>query len=147
MKDIFNTKNFEHMKIQDYKYWRLYLHECQSYIGRVYLLNNNTKASDFIELPLDEREEFFQIGVKIKMTLKDLFFPDKMNYAALSNVFEKLHVHFIPRYKTKRIFEGIEFVDTRWGQNYAPYEKSFQISFDIQKKLIYKIRENLTRQT
>jgi diadenosine tetraphosphate (Ap4A) HIT family hydrolase len=109
----------------------------------VYLLNDKTKASDFIELGLEEREEFFHLGLKIKTALHDLFAPDKMNYAALSNVFPKLHVHFIPRYKTKRVFEGLEFVDTRWGKNYAPYDKSFQISFDIMEKLMYKIRERV----
>ena len=62
------------------------------------------------------------------MALNHLFLPDKINYAALGNVFERLHVHFIPRYKTKRVFSGVDFIDTRWGKNYAPYEHNFKIS-------------------
>src|SRR5271170_2873062 len=67
-----NNKSSEYIEIKKYKHWTLYLHECQCYLGRVYLLNDKTKAADFIELELDEREEFFQLGVKIKKVLYDL---------------------------------------------------------------------------
>lgn len=77
------------------------------------------------------------------MTLNYLFFPDKMNYAALSNVFEKLHVHFIPRYKTERIFEGIKFIDKQWGKNYAPYDRSFSVHPDIMNKIKSCIQDKL----
>jgi len=52
--------------------------------------------------------------------LTALWRPDWWNYAQLGNEVPLLHFHFIPRYKEKRIVEGVEFVDERWGKNYAP---------------------------
>lgn len=132
-------KNYDFFKIKDYQYWSLFLHEYQCYLGRVYLVAKRDDAKDFSEISFDEREELFLISKKIKKALEQLFLPDKMNYAALGNVFEHLHVHLIPRYKTRRIFEGIEFIDKRWGENYAPYDKSFLINSNI----IYKIKTSL----
>jgi diadenosine tetraphosphate (Ap4A) HIT family hydrolase len=120
--------DFSFLKIKEYAHWTLFLHENQCYLGRMYLLANDYEKKDFMEITITEREEFFEIGSGIKMALNHLFLPDKINYAALGNVFERLHVHFIPRYKTKRVFSGIDFIDTRWGKNYAPYEHNFEIS-------------------
>ena len=75
----------------------------------------------------------------MKTALKTLFKPDKMNYAALSNVSEKIHVHFVPRYKEAREFGGVVFKDLRWGQNYAPYDRSFA----IEEPILFKIRDAL----
>lgn len=131
------------LKIKDYTYWSLHLHECQCYLGRVYLLAKTTTAEDFIEIKGLEREEFFELGKTIKTVLKTLFAPDKMNYAALSNVGPNLHVHFIPRYKEERFFRGIKFVDERWGQNYAPYNKSFLVDALTMNQLKREIQQNL----
>lgn len=54
-------------------------------------------------------EFFFLVGGKVKATLKTPFKPDKMNYAALSNVSEKVHVHFVPRYKTSVLHSYVFF--------------------------------------
>ena len=78
-----------------------------------------------MDIPVDAREEFFFAGQHIKMALRTLFKPDKMNYAALSNVSPKIHVHLIPRYRQERVFDNVIFKDLRWGQNYAPYDRSF----------------------
>lgn len=115
------------LAIKEYKYWTVFLHESQCYIGRVYLLAKENHERDFLEVEGEEREEFFQIGRSIKQALTALFMPDRINYAMLSNKFKKLHVHIIPRYKSSRFFSRIEFIDRRWGQNYAPYNKSFII--------------------
>jgi diadenosine tetraphosphate (Ap4A) HIT family hydrolase len=82
------------------------------------------------------REEFFQIGEEIKTALKTLFQPDKMNYAALSNISPKIHVHIVHRYNDPRDFSGSIFQDTRWGKNYAPYDKAFK----IEEKTLFKIK-------
>ena len=62
-----------------------------------------------------------------------------MNYAALSNVSEKIHIHLIPRYKEAREFSGMMFNDARWGKNYAPYDRSFV----IEQSILFKIRDAL----
>ncbi len=65
-----------------------------------------------------------------------------MNYAAMSNVSPKIHVHCIPRYKEPRIFEGMTFVDTRWGKNYAPYDKLFIIDMKVLLALKHILQKN-----
>jgi diadenosine tetraphosphate (Ap4A) HIT family hydrolase len=118
--------DYEQFKIKSYKHWDVYLHENQCYLGRVFaFLRADTNIEDFLSIQGDVRDEFFQIGKDIKEALKTLFQPDKMNYAALSNTSPKIHVHFVPRYKTSRECFGVLFKDTRWGKNYAPYEKPF----------------------
>ena len=120
--------DYEKLKISSGKHWDVYLHENQCYIGRVFiLLKNDAGIEDFLSIEGDIREEFFHMGDRLKGTLKRLFNPDKMNYAALSNTSEKIHVHCVPRYREPREFKGRVFKDERWGKNYAPYDRSFVI--------------------
>jgi diadenosine tetraphosphate (Ap4A) HIT family hydrolase len=130
------------LKIKSYTHWDLYLHENQCYLGRVFLqLKNNAPIGDFIDIKGPVRDEFFEIGEQIKKVLGELFQPDKMNYAALSNTSPVIHVHIIPRYKTTRNFAGFTFTDTRWGSNYAPYDRSFAID----EKVLHAIRDAIAK--
>ena len=132
--------DYEKLKIKCYKYWDVYLHENQCYLGRVFLLlKEDEGVEDLLGCDGELREEFFVIGKEIKTALKALFKPDKMNYAALSNVSDKIHVHLIPRYKEAREFAGLVFKDTRWGQNYAPYDRSFVLD----EAILFKIRDTI----
>lgn len=132
--------DYEQLKIKSYKYWDVYLHENQCYIGRVFiLLREDAGVEDFLSIHGEMRDEFFLIGENVKSALKTLFKPDKMNYAALSNTSEKIHVHFVPRYKESREFSGVVFIDQRWGKNYAPYDRSFV----IEESVLFKIRDAL----
>lgn len=137
------SMDYEKLKIKSYKYWDLYLHENQCYLGRVFVqLKDEKGVEDFLDIQGQVREEFFQIGQNIKKAVKTLFKPDKMNYAALSNTSPVIHVHIIPRYKDTREFNGVTFKDTRWGQNYAPYDRSFV----IEESTLFKIRDALKGQ-
>lgn len=132
--------DYNQLKIKSYKHWDVYLHENQCYLGRVFvLLSDKTDVEDFLAIEGEVREEFFQIGAKVKAALKALFKPDKMNYAALSNVSEEIHVHLVPRYKERREFGGKVFEDTRWGKNYAPYDRSFV----LEESVLFQIRDTL----
>lgn len=62
-----------------------------------------------------------------------------MNYAALSNTSPVIHMHLTPRYKESRAFDNVTFKDTRWGQNYASYDRTFVID----ESTLFKIREAL----
>lgn len=98
------TMDYNLLKIKSYKHWEVYLHENQCYIGRVFVqLKDGENVEDFLAIDGEVRDEFFLIGEEIKTALKNLFKPDKMNYAALSNVSEKIHVHFVPRQKNPKI--------------------------------------------
>lgn len=135
--------DYEQLKIKSYQYWDLYLHENQCYLGRVFVqLKDEKGIEDFLDIQGEMREEFFLIGSKVKNVLKMLFKPDKMNYAALSNTSPVIHMHIVPRYKDTREFDGVIFKDARWGQNYAPYDRSFV--FD--EAMLFKIRDALQKQ-
>lgn len=136
--------DYENLKIKSYKYWDLYLHENQCYLGRVFVqLKDEKEVDDFLDIQGEVREEFFLIGSKVKNALKMLFKPDKMNYAALSNTSPVIHMHIVPRYKETREFGGAIFKDARWGQNYAPYDRSFVLDESILFKIKYKIKETI----
>lgn len=139
--------DYEKLKIKSYKHWDLYLHENQCYLGRVFLqLKEGEVAEDFLSIEGEVRDEFFQIGKEVKAALKTLFKPDKMNYAALSNTSPVIHMHIVPRYKEMREFAGIVFKDTRWGQNYAPYDRSFVLAESILFEIRDALREKLGEQ-
>jgi diadenosine tetraphosphate (Ap4A) HIT family hydrolase len=132
--------DYELLKIKSYKHWDVYLHENQCYLGRVFvLLKDEEGVEDFLAIEGEVRDEFFHIGAKVKKALHVLFKPDKMNYAALSNVSSKIHVHIVPRYKDERQFGDVIFYDKRWGQNYAPYDRSFT----LQESVLFEIRDAL----
>jgi diadenosine tetraphosphate (Ap4A) HIT family hydrolase len=134
--------DYDLLKIKSYEHWALFLHENQCYLGRVFLLLKDASAEgieDFMGITGAIREEFFLAGEAIKSAQRTLFEPDKMNYAALSNTSPKIHVHMVPRYKTPRVFEGVTFEDARWGSNYAPYERTFNLDTDV----LYCIRDAL----
>lgn len=132
--------DYELLKIKSYKHWDVYLHENQCYLGRVFvLLRDDEGVEDFLAIDGEIRDEFFEIGEKVKQALKTLFQPDKMNYAALSNVSNKIHVHLVPRYKSERAFGDVIFYDKRWGQNYAPYDRAFI----LQESILFEIRDAL----
>ncbi|MCB9228204.1 MAG: HIT family protein [Deltaproteobacteria bacterium] len=118
--------DFRKLNIKEYQHWKLFLNEHQCYPGRLCLVAKRENAIDFIAMTTAEREEFFQIAERANKALQDLFAPDLMNYASLGNQYRHLHVHLIPRYKTPRYFAGVEFIDRRWGENYAPYDREFQ---------------------
>ena len=106
------------------------------------LLKNEAGVEDFLAIEGEARDEFFQIGADIKAALKMLFQPDKMNYAALSNTSPAIHVHIVPRYQDAREFGGVVFKDTRWGSNYAPYDRSFELD----ETVLFQIRDVLKEQ-
>ncbi|MCB1075084.1 MAG: HIT domain-containing protein [Simkania sp.] len=132
--------DYNQLLIKSYKHWEIYLHENQCYIGRIFaLLKDDEHVEDFLALDKEMRDEFFQVGQEVKSALKALFQPDKMNYAALSNHSPRIHVHIVPRYQKPREFQGKIFTDTRWGKNYAPYDRSFVID----EETLYNIRDAL----
>jgi diadenosine tetraphosphate (Ap4A) HIT family hydrolase len=135
--------DYEDLKVKSYTNWDVYLHENQCYLGRVFILlkKDDNNIDDFLAIEGLVRDEFFIIGQQIKTALKNLFQPDKMNYAALSNSSEKVHIHFIPRYKEVREFNGVIFYDTRWGKNYAPYNRSFI----LEKSVLFDLRDVLKK--
>lgn len=139
-----DSVDYEQFKIKSYKHWDLYLHENQCYLGRTFVqLKDEEGVDDFLSIEGEVRDEFFLIGEEVKAALKTIFQPDKMNYAALSNTSPMIHVHIIPRYKDSREFAGVTFKDTRWGSNYAPYDKTYVIDESVLFQIRDAIRDEL----
>ncbi len=103
----------------------------------------NRHVIDLFDITVEERSELFEIMKKLRNALSGLFKPDLFNYASLGNMVEHLHIHVIPRYKEKRTFEGIEFTDNRWGDNYSPYDMGFKIPDSVLDKLRELIKQKL----
>ena len=138
----FLCQNNEDLLIKKYKYWTIIIHPNQCYLGRC-MVKLNRHIVDLFDTTREERDELFEIMTELRNALKELFKPDLFNYATLGNIVKHLHMHFIPRYKEKRLFKGIEFIDKRWGQNYAPYNKEFKIQISVLNELKELIEQKL----
>ncbi len=136
-------EEFQKYKIKEYNHWEVYLHKNQCYLGRVYIWAKREDAVDLMQMTSEEREELFDVGHSVNKSLAELFKPNLMNYAALGNISTHLHLHVIPRYASPRQFEGIKFVDDRWGKNYAPYKYDFEIPESTLLKLKDIIKDKL----
>lgn len=134
---------YKNFIIYDFGDWTLYLHESQSYLGRTYLLSNYVSFSDLLDLPMHLKIKLLKNSLIVKKAIHFLFKPDKFNYAALGNVFPKLHFHIIPRYIGSRKFMGYTFTDLQWGKNYSPYNKNFILPIKNLMHIKLKIREKL----
>ncbi len=142
---MIDNPKYEKFLIKDFEHWRVYLHEQQNYLGRVYLWANREKTIDLFDLTKKEMEEYFAVGKLTRDAIKEAFNPDLFNYATLGNITTHLHTHVIPRYKFGRLFAGKSFEDRNWGRNYAPYDKKdFDERVLIEIKLT--IRDRLEKQ-
>jgi diadenosine tetraphosphate (Ap4A) HIT family hydrolase len=120
-------EEFKQLSIRQYTYWHIDLRSNQNYLGWCLIILNR-HLEDLMDITKDERDELFEITEKLRNALKDLFQPDMFNYASLGNVTNHVHIQVIPRYSKKVKFNDIEFIDTNFGENYSPYDKSFHLS-------------------
>lgn len=134
--------DYEKYKIKDYKYWALYIHENQGYLGRSVIVCRREDALDLVLATSEEVEELFVILKSLREALTKSFSPDWFNYAFLGNEFRHLHGHVIPRYANEREFAGTVFKDERWGHNYRT-DHNFKISEELMQQIKHKIAENL----
>jgi diadenosine tetraphosphate (Ap4A) HIT family hydrolase len=113
--------------VKHYTHWTLRIEEKQRYLGQAMAwLERDGNLQRFSSLTEAERNELWNIVLpEYEKAIQELWQPDHMNYAWLGNNVDAHnghgHLHLIPRYKMPRIFAGREFVDGRWGYNYAPY--------------------------
>jgi len=110
--------DFTKYKIKDYKFWSVFIHENQCYLGRCVVFCNRQDASDLTDATPEENKELLLVLKKLKKALVESFHPDWFNFAFSGNETKHLHCHVIPRYEKPREFEGIIFRDERYGHNY-----------------------------
>jgi len=111
-------EDFSKYKIKDYKYWGVYVHQNQGYLGRCVIWCNRKDALDLTHATTKEQRELFIILKELKDASKKAFDSDWFNCAFLGNETRHLHVHFIPRYLSEKEFAGLTFKDERWGHSY-----------------------------
>jgi len=127
--------DFFKYRIKKYKYWKVFIHKNQSYLGRCVIWCNREDALDLTDATKEEREELFLILQKLRKALIKTFQSDWFNYSFLGNSMRHLHCHFIPRYVKPKIFEGIKFEDKLFGHNWKTDH-----SFIIPKAVLDKIK-------
>ncbi len=134
-------EDYSKFLIRDYKYWGVYIANNQSYLGRCVVWCKRIDALDLADATLDEQTELFKILFDLREANKIVFGADWFNYAFLGNDTRHLHGHFIPRYKSSKLFEGVEFKDEFYGHNYKTNK-----SFVIPDELLEKIKNVLVKQ-
>ncbi|MGZ7135881.1 MAG: HIT family protein [Methanobacterium sp.] len=128
-------------------YWIIFLAPSQSNIGTcVVALKRHYGTLD--GLKNEEWLDFADVVKKLEYSLKKSFNATMFNWGALMNADylmknpdPHIHWHFIPRYRNKVIFEGLIFDDKYFGSMHPrPFR---EVSHEIRKKIIEKIKENI----
>ncbi len=118
---------YVHQIIKEYTHWTLSIHDDQHFLGRCYVwLVREGEMQRLSQLTSDEVEELRVVLKEYEAAVGALWQPDHMNYSWLGNFFHEHgghgHMHLVPRYKDARSFDGKEFIDGKWGQNFTPHE-------------------------
>lgn len=133
-------KDFSKNLLKSYKYWDVYIHDNQGYLGRCIVWCKRSNAEDLTNATFEEREELFQILKELRKLIERSFSADWFNYSFLGNETRHLHCHFIPRYENSREFMGTFFQDTLYGHNYKTNH-----NFETSDKLLEGIKNELIK--
>ena len=128
--------------IKQYKYWGVYIHENQGYLGRCVVWCDRPTALELTDATQDERDELSRILKDLKDASVRLFGGEWFNYAFLGNETRHLHGHFIPRYSSERQFAGVTFKDDQWGHNYRT-DHTFVTPPEVLEEIRAQMRERL----
>jgi len=128
-------EDFDKYKIKDYKYWTIFVHQNQNYLGRCVVWCKREDALDLTDATKEEQKELFFVLNELRKAIKEVFQPDWFNYSFLGNNTQHLHAHFVPRYAKPKVFEGITFEDKLYGHNYKTDQ-----SFITPEPVLEKIR-------
>ena len=129
--------------VKKYKYWTVYVHSNQCYLGRCIIWCDRGDAHDLTNATAEEITEFLQIIKDLKVAIEKSFSPDWMNYSFLGNADKHLHCNMVPRYKSNKEFLGQIFEDSRYAQGLNWLEdKEFDTSNEVRQAIKNKIEEN-----
>lgn len=148
---LYNPK-FEPFLLAQYRNWDLYLSQDQNCIGRAYVWHSSRHVDmhPLEDLSEDEIAVLMRVIRDYKRLIGDLFCPDMWNQAWLGNELHihrgHGHLHLIPRYKNRREWNGISFLDHRWGK---PQTSDFRRKLDeqVEHTLVTLIRDGLAIQS
>lgn len=136
-------EDYSKMLIKQYKYWGVYVHGNQSYLGRCVVWCDREDALQLTDANNQEQEELFMILNELKVASEKAFLSEWFNFSFLGNETRHLHCHFVPRYSNDREFEGSVFRDERWGHHYKKPTENFATSPEILESVRLKMVEAL----
>jgi diadenosine tetraphosphate (Ap4A) HIT family hydrolase len=119
---------YEWSILKEYDYWTLLLHEEPSpFIGKAVIwLAREGDMQRYSQLSREELNELHIVLQEYETALETLWQPDHINYMWLGNLFHEHsghgHMHVFPRFKDPREFDGVQFVDKKYGNFHVPYE-------------------------
>jgi len=132
------AEDFSKNLVKGYKYWEIYVHENQGYLGRCVVWCKRIDALDLADATPEEQAELFLVLHDLREASKKVFQPDWFNYSFLGNETRHLHGHFIPRYAKLKIFMDIVFEDKLYGHNYKTDH-----SFNTSAELLAEVKDKL----
>ena len=133
-------KEFEYLKIKEYKNWTLYLAKSHQCIGWCDVILK--RHIEFFE-DINEKEfkELKKIINEWKGALRKLFKPNWFNIMQLGNSTKHLHFLLVPRYKNPVLYRGRRFVDKDYSHMLK--ERWKLEGDDFLKQLTKDIKENI----
>lgn len=138
-----DIQDYSKFLVKQYKYWGVYVHENQSYLGRCVVWCDREDALQLTDATKEEQEELFEILRELKKASEEAFGGEWFNFAFLGNEMHHLHGHFIPRYSTEREFEGVTFKDKRWGHNYRT-DREFVTPSEVLESIRLRMAQHLS---
>ena len=130
------------------KYWEIYLHPDQYYLGRCVVVVKRDVAS-MSGLSNEEWLDFAKLVKKIEAGFKKAFGATMFNWTCLMNgAYQEspakpwVHWHLRPRYGKSVKFAGMKFEDKEFGHHYARSTDRL-VSLDIEEKIIKAARKVL----
>jgi diadenosine tetraphosphate (Ap4A) HIT family hydrolase len=133
------AEDFSKTLIKEYKYWSIYAHGNQNYLGRCVVWCKREDALDLADATKEEQEELFLVLQDLRKAVSAVFQPDWFNYAFLGNEMRHLHGHFIPRYAKPKVFMGTSFEDKLYGHNYKT-NHDFITSPEVLEEVIKQLK-------
>ena len=97
-------------EISALRHWRVVLNHNQDKLGKC-MVCLKRHDEDVCNLSDEEVCELWDILRRLKAALVSAFQPDHFNYAFLMNQDPHVHMHVIPRYRSRRTFAGSGFQD------------------------------------
>ena len=132
------------LQLQSTRCWTWSLHANQAYLGRIVLSLRRDCQGSLADLTDVEWEALRTELRAYEEIARDLFRPDRFNYKQLGNEWPHVHVHAIPRYRSSRRWNDVEFVDHRWGQDPYPDVES-PLTADETYRLAEWMRERIVQ--
>lgn len=106
----------------------------------IILVPKRFDAIEIMDLQAEERAQLMEEIAAASKIMKSVYWPDKMNVAAIGNQVEQLHVHVIARFKTDDIWP-----EPVWGKASKPYTKAGKTEvIDILRREFNKLDEFAT---